>query len=99
VYEFAPAWPAYDPAMTPPPSLTRRDIDYVTEEYRTLAELCAGRELASVEARVVIDSGQLPRPTYVLPAGRAAFPAIFRAEAEVRASDQNEETGEPAVHR
>jgi hypothetical protein len=65
--------------MTTPPSLTRRDIDYVTEEYRTLAQLCAGRELTPAEARALIDSGQLPRPTYVLPGGDERFPPDFFA--------------------
>lgn len=60
-------------------ALSHRDIRYVLAEYRTLAELCAGRERPPGEVESLIATGTLPAATYVLPSGEQRFPPDYFA--------------------
>lgn len=53
------------------------DLVYITTEYRTMAELCDGRDRPGVLALVV--AGRLPAATYVLPSGEERFPPDYFA--------------------
>jgi hypothetical protein len=53
------------------------DLVYITTEYRTMAELCDGRDRPGV--RALVSAGRLPAATYVLPSGEERFPPDYFA--------------------
>jgi Family of unknown function (DUF6058) len=58
-------------------AFTNADIDYVRGNYVTLEEACAGRVETPADVRKLIESGALPRPTYVLDDGTEMVPADY----------------------
>jgi hypothetical protein len=73
--------------------LTDADIEYVRDNYVTLAELCTERSETPEEVEPLIEQGLLPQPAYVLEDGTGFFPRdYFRladeagGPAELRAS-------------
>jgi uncharacterized protein DUF6058 len=60
-------------------ALSHRDIRYVLTEYRSLTELCTGREQTPAEVESLIAAGTLPAATYVLPSGDPRFPPDYFA--------------------
>jgi hypothetical protein len=60
-------------------SYSASDLSYVLGEYRTMPELCAGREWSAAEVEALIEAGRLPRPTYVLPSGERRYPPDYFA--------------------
>ncbi|TDV36050.1 DUF6058 family natural product biosynthesis protein [Actinophytocola oryzae] len=60
-------------------SFTTSDLDYITTEYRTLAELCDGRALGAAQVSALVAEGRLPGATYVLPSGERRFPPDYFA--------------------
>lgn len=65
--------------MPTTPTLSSNDLAYLDSDYRSLAELCAGRDLDPAAIRALIEAGRLPRPTYVLPDGEERFPPDYFA--------------------
>lgn len=64
-------------ALYDSPVFTEADLDYLAANYRTLEELCAGREESSAEVQALIAERRLPQPSYVLPDGTGMFPADY----------------------
>jgi hypothetical protein len=64
-----------------PAKMGSRDVRYVKASYLSLAALIAQSDRALVKADVetMIDEGQLPQPSYVLPDGTGMFPADYFA--------------------
>lgn len=60
-------------------SYSASDLTYVLGEYRTMAELCAGREWSTTQAEALIEAGRLPAATYVLPSGERRYPPDYFA--------------------
>ena len=58
-------------------TLTAADVAYITANYRTLGELCAGRPQSPAEVEELIAERRLPRPSYVLDDGTAMFPPDY----------------------
>jgi hypothetical protein len=58
---------------------TSRDLAYLEDEFRTLAELCADRAETPAEVRALIVERRLPRPSYVLDDGTELFPPDYVA--------------------
>jgi hypothetical protein len=61
------------------PEFTESDLAYVTGEYLTLDQLCAGRAQTPDEVADLIERERLPRPSYVLPDGTRLFPPDYFA--------------------
>jgi hypothetical protein len=57
--------------------LTDEDIAYIRSNYRTLEELCADRLEGAKIIRRLIEDGQLPRASYVLPEGSEMYPSGY----------------------
>jgi hypothetical protein len=57
--------------------LTNADIDYIRDNYATLAELCADRPETPEQVERLIAQRLLPRPTYVLEDGTGYFPSDY----------------------
>ncbi len=57
--------------------LTDADIDYVRDNYVTLAELCANRVDTPKQVEGLIADGLMPRPSYVLEDGTGYFPRDY----------------------
>jgi uncharacterized protein DUF6058 len=53
------------------------DIAYITTEYRTMAELCAGRAMRVARVEALIESGRLPAATYVLVGNERRYPPDY----------------------
>jgi hypothetical protein len=51
-------------------SFSASDLTYVIAEYRTMAELCAGRPMGAAQVEALVEAGRLPAATYVLPVGQ-----------------------------
>jgi hypothetical protein len=54
-------------------SFTEADLRLIARDYKTLDEVCSGRDLKPAEAEDMIGGGLLPQPAYVLPDGRRMF--------------------------
>ena len=57
--------------------LTDADRLYIRANFRSLAELCAGRAENPDDVRALLATGLLPRPTYVLDDGTEMFPPDY----------------------
>ena len=57
--------------------LTDADRLYIRANFRSLAELCAGRAVNPDDVRALLATGLLPRPTYVLDDGTEMFPPDY----------------------
>jgi hypothetical protein len=57
--------------------LTKPDLAYISANYLTLEELCAGRAESPEAVRRLIETRRLPQPSYVLPDGTGMFPADY----------------------
>jgi len=69
--------------------LTDADLDYVRDNYVTLAELCADRPETPEQVELLIAQGMMPRPTYVLEDGTGYFPRdYFRLSDEAGGTDE-----------
>ena len=64
---------------TSEPEFSERDLAYVTSEYLTLEQLCAGRAETPDQVADLIAQERLPRPSYVLPDGTRLFPPDYFA--------------------
>jgi hypothetical protein len=53
-------------------SFSASDLTYVIAEYRTMAELRAGRPMGAAQVEALVEAGRLPAATYVLPVGSSA---------------------------
>lgn len=56
---------------------TPADLDYISANYVTLEQLCAGRTQSAEEVGGLISAGRLPKPSYVLDDGTQMFPADY----------------------
>ena len=56
---------------------TAADLAYIRGDYRTLGELCAGRDETPAGVGRLIEKGLLPRPSYVLDDGTEMFPTDY----------------------
>jgi hypothetical protein len=59
------------------PPLGDDDAAYVRREFRTLAQVCAGRRDAPIDVRRFMMEGLLPRPSYLLPDGTQMVPGDY----------------------
>jgi hypothetical protein len=59
--------------------MTPADIAYITENFASLAAICAGRPETPGDVRALMAAGRLPAPTYVLPDGTEMFPRDYFA--------------------
>lgn len=74
-------------------SFTADDLRLIERDFRTLEQLCSGRDLAPAQVETMIDSGDLPQPAYVLPDGRRMFPQdYFQLYDETAGADSLEES-------
>jgi hypothetical protein len=60
-------------------SFSASDLTYIAAEYRTMAELCAGRSTGAAQVEALVDAGRLPAATYVLPSGERRYPPDYFA--------------------
>jgi hypothetical protein len=58
-------------------TLTEEDLEYVSANFLTLAELISAREETAAEIGALIARRRLPRPSYVLADGTGMFPADY----------------------
>jgi hypothetical protein len=65
--------------MSGEPTYSPADLEYIATDYRTLEQLCAGRDYTPARVREHIAEGRLPRATYVLPDGVEVFPLDYFA--------------------
>ncbi|MBY8872733.1 hypothetical protein K7640_12900 [Micromonospora sp. PLK6-60] len=65
--------------MAEEPSFSSSDLAYLNTEYRTLEQLCAGRDETPGDVRELIAAGRLPQATYVLPDGVELYPPDYFA--------------------
>jgi Family of unknown function (DUF6058) len=56
---------------------TEADLRLIERDYKTLDQLCPGRELTPGQVEAMIANGELPQPAYVLPDGRRMFPQDY----------------------
>ena len=56
---------------------TEADLEYLSATYRTLGELCEGRDESPEDVRTLIEQRRLPQPSYVVPDGTEMFPADY----------------------
>jgi hypothetical protein len=61
----------------PTSTFTAADLAYLGENFHTLEELCRDRDETPDHVRALIDSGLLPRPSYVLDDGTELFPGDY----------------------
>jgi hypothetical protein len=61
---------------------TEADLAYLSANFRTLDEICAGRPETPAEVRRLIDEEKLPRPSYVLDDGTEYVPPDYFALAD-----------------
>jgi Zn-finger nucleic acid-binding protein len=55
-------------------TFTESDLRLIEADFKTLAELCSGREVDAGEIERLIDAGRMPQPAYTLPDGQRMFP-------------------------
>jgi hypothetical protein len=60
-------------------SFSASDLTYIIAEYRTMAELCAGRTMGAARVEALVAAGRLPAATYVLPSGERRYPLDYFA--------------------
>jgi hypothetical protein len=65
--------------MTEEPTFSSSDLAYLSREYRTLEQLCSGRDETPGHVRELIAAGLLPEATYVLPDGVELYPPDYFA--------------------
>jgi hypothetical protein len=58
-------------------TFTESDLRLIDADFKTLPELCVGRELEATEIEGLIDAGVMPQPAYTLPDGRRMFPTDY----------------------
>lgn len=56
---------------------TAADLEYITANYLTLAELCSNRPESPAAVEALIAARRLPQPSYVLDDGTRMFPADY----------------------
>ena len=58
-------------------TFTQSDLRLIDADFKTLSELCAGREIEATEIDRLIDAGVMPQPAYTLLDGRRMFPTDY----------------------
>ncbi|MDQ6824892.1 MAG: DUF6058 family natural product biosynthesis protein [Candidatus Eremiobacteraeota bacterium] len=58
-------------------ALSAQDQEYVVANYSTLAEACKDRQFSQDDVGLLMLSGRLPMPSYVLPDGTLMVPADY----------------------
>ncbi|MGH8967225.1 MAG: DUF6058 family natural product biosynthesis protein, partial [Actinomycetes bacterium] len=64
-------------STSPEPTYSDTDLEYVRAEYRTLEQLCEGRDDDPADVRRQVEAGALPRAAYLLPDGTEMFPPDY----------------------